>query len=239
MTDIMLRATAVGAEWVMWLLAFLSVVSITLIFERVLYFRSRKVNIDRLSEELRDALRAGDVERAKGVVRDSRSIECVVVTAGLSAVPRGLHAVAETMHSVKARERLRLEAYLPVLGTLGNNAPFIGLLGTVIGIIRASMDMAEAQAAKQAAASAVMSGIFEALVATAVGLFVALPAVMAFNYFQRQVKSSLLRVDVLAHLLISYIKPKAEGIVAAPKSAVATPKTDVAVATPPHHPQGA
>ena len=75
-----------------------------------------------------------------------------------------------------------------MLATLGNNAPFIGLLGTVLGIIKASQDLAAAQAAKQMGTAAVMSGVFEALVATAVGLFVAIPAVIAYNFFQRRVR---------------------------------------------------
>jgi biopolymer transport protein ExbB len=221
MTDLMLRFTAVGAEWVLWLLAGLSFVSVMFIIERTIYFRLRKVDIDSLTEKLTAAFRAADVEQAKKVVRGSRAIECVVIAAGLNEVHRGIHAVSETLHSTKARERLRLEAYLPILGTLGNNAPFIGLLGTVIGIIKASTDLAQAQAAKQAAASAVMGGIFEALVATAVGLFVALPAVVAFNLFQRRARKSLIQVDVLAHLLLSFMKPEA------------------ATARPPKVPQGA
>jgi biopolymer transport protein ExbB/TolQ len=223
MTDLMLRFTAVGAEWVLWLLVGLSFLSIALIIERALYFRARSVDIDQLAAKLGAALRAGDLEQARQVARGSRSIESVVLAAGLNEVPRGLHAVSETLQSAKARERLKLEAYLPVLGTLGNNAPFIGLLGTVIGIIRASTELAQAPAAKHAASTAVMSSVFEALVATAVGLFVAIPAVVAFNVFQRKARSALLRVDVLAHLLLSYMKNEPA----------------VSVARPPKVPQGA
>lgn len=225
MTELMLKFTGVGAEWVMWLLALLSFVSVTLMIERSIYFLTRRVDVDALGEKLSAALRTGDLAQAQRLVEGSRAIECVVIAAGLSAVHRGLHGVAETMHSAKARERIKLEAYLPILATLGNNAPFIGLLGTVIGIINASSALAAAQAAKQAGASAVMGSIFEALVATAVGLFVALPAVVAFNYFQRKARNSLLRTDVLAHLLISYMKPKADSPSPAP-------------AMPPKIPQG-
>ncbi len=140
------------------------------------------------------------------------------MAAGLRELRRGTHAVSETMLSVKARERLRLERYLPVLGTLGANAPFIGLLGTVLGIIKAAHDMSQAQANQLGAANAVMAGVFEALVATAVGLFVAIPAVVAFNYFQRRVRGSVGRVDSLAHMLLSMMKPdSASGHTKAPK----------------------
>ena len=92
-----------------------------------------------------------------------------------------------------------------VLGTIGSNAPFIGLMGTVLGVIKASHDFT-VQAADKQDPNAVMGGVFEALVATAVGLFVALPAVIAFNIFQRQVKGRLANVDSLAHLLLSQVQ---------------------------------
>src|ERR1700694_4224193 len=185
LTDIFLRVALLGAEWVMWLLVALSVISVTIIAERLSCFWRRRVNADRLAAELTPLLRAGDVREAHKVVHHSKSMECIVVAAGLAEAHRGVQATSEAMLSAKVRERLRMESGLAVLGTLGNNAPFIGLLGTVLGIIKASHELTAAQAAGQTAASAVMSGIFEALVATAVGLFVAIPAVVAFNFFQR------------------------------------------------------
>jgi len=87
-----------------------------------------------------------------------------------------------------------------VLGTLGNNAPFIGLFGTVLGIIKAFADLSRNQGG---GAATVMSGISAALVATAVGLMVAIPAVVAFNFFQTRVRRTLGRVDAVAHLILS------------------------------------
>ena len=107
---------------------------------------------------------------------------------------------SEAMASAKSRLRLDLERNLGVLGTLGNNAPFIGLFGTVLGIIKAFADLSRNQAG---GAAAVMSGISEALVATAVGLMVAIPAVIAFNFFQSRVRRAMGRVDAMAHLVLS------------------------------------
>ena len=101
------------------------------------------------------------------------------------------------VEGAKARERLRLERNLAFLATLGSNGPFIGLFGTVLGIIKAFHDLASSQAG---GASTVMSGISEALVTTAVGLLVAIPAVVALNYFSRCVKVRLAEVDWVAHL---------------------------------------
>src|SRR5262245_2222670 len=207
LTDIFLRVALLGAEWVMWLLVVMSVVSVTIIAERATFFWKRRVDADRLAAELTPLLRAGDFSDAQRVVQHSNAMECMVVAAGLAEVHRGVQAASEAMLSAKVRERLRLESRLMVLGTLGNNAPFIGLLGTVLGIIKASHELTAAQAAGQTAASAAMGGIFEALVATAVGLFVAIPAVVAFNFFQRLVRTRSLQTDSLAHLVLSTCKP--------------------------------
>jgi biopolymer transport protein ExbB len=108
------------------------------------------------------------------------------------------------MQSVKARMRPELDANLSILATIGSNAPFIGLLGTVLGIIKAAHELtAGASGGNQIA---VMSGVFEALVATAVGLFVAIPAVVAYNLFQRRVRKRMAEVDSLAHLLLSTLR---------------------------------
>jgi biopolymer transport protein ExbB len=206
LTDLFLGITRLGAEWVLWLLLGLSVISLAIMLERAVYFLRRRVNIDQLLATLTAQLRAGDMVAAFNTVADSQAIECQVARAGISEAHRGAVAALEAMHSARLRERLRMESYLSILGTLGNNAPFVGLLGTVLGIIKASQDLAAAQAAKEAGADAVMGGVFEALVATAVGLFVAIPAVVGFNYFMRRVRTRTAQADVLAHLLISLLQ---------------------------------
>jgi biopolymer transport protein ExbB len=209
LTEVVIKFTHLGSEWVMWVLVILSIISVTVMIERALFFRRHRVDSDRLTAALERHLRAGDLSGAARLVDDSPAIECVVAAAGLNYYSRSVNAVSEAMQSAKAREKLKLEAYLSVLATLGNNAPFIGLLGTVLGIIKASQDLAAAQAAKLLGTAAVMSGVFEALVATAVGLFVAIPAVIAYNYFQRRVRQALGRVDSIAHLMLALYRPMA------------------------------
>src|SRR5262249_34272273 len=107
------------------------------------------------------------------------------------------------MEGAKARERLRFERHLAYLATLGSNAPFIGLFGTVLGIIKAFHDLAGNQAGGP---SAVMSGVSEALVATAIGLMVAIPAVVAFNYFNRRVRNKMTDVDWAAEVALARLR---------------------------------
>jgi biopolymer transport protein ExbB len=107
------------------------------------------------------------------------------------------------MASATVLQRMRLERRLTFLGTLGNNAPFVGLLGTVIGIVQAFHQL-EQRGLGGSASSEVMGAIAEALVATAIGLAVAIPAVAAFNYFQRRIKTTLGNAEALEHLVLSY-----------------------------------
>ena len=95
-------------------------------------------------------------------------------------------------------ERAKMESGLVVLATLGSNAPFVGLFGTVLGIIRAF-----AYLSAQSNPAAVMSGVSQALYATAIGLFVAIPAVVAFNYFNSSIKKSIMELESCRDLLIA------------------------------------
>ena len=200
LTERILGFTLLGSEWVLWLLVVLSVLSVAVMVERGFYLSSRKLDFDAIARELAQFLREGDLGGARRALAGVRGPEARVAASGLEQFGRGSEAIAEAMASTKSRVRLDMERNLGVLGTLGNNAPFIGLFGTVLGIIRAFADLSRSQAG---GAGVVMAGISEALVATAVGLMVAIPAVVAFNYFQGKVRRALGRVDAMAHLILS------------------------------------
>jgi biopolymer transport protein ExbB len=135
-----------------------------------------------------------------------------VALRGLEALDRGTDAAERVMQGTIARVRQQLERGLSFLGTIGNNAPFVGLFGTVIGIIQAfdalkpppGLRGAAAAAAAAQATGRVMGTIAEALVATAIGLLVAIPAVAAFNYFQRRVKAMMASTEVLTQVVLSH-----------------------------------
>jgi len=213
-----------GAAWVMWLLLFLSIVSVAVMLERAWFFWSIRDNLANLSKRLREMLRGGDIEGAVTSMNRSPSAEAAVVVAGLIEADRGPKAAEEAMRGAAALQRIRLEKRLAILGTLGNNAPFIGLFGTVIGVVMAFEELGKhsqapaAEAAAVMAPQAVMWAIAEALVATAVGLAVAIPAVMAYNFFQRLVKSTLANTDTLSGVLLSYLHAVDAGTAPAPGS---------------------
>jgi biopolymer transport protein ExbB len=199
-----------GVAWILWLLAVLSVSSMALIVERYLFFRKRSGNLPELATRLGAVLETGDFNTAILELEASPAIAAQIAASGLRLANKGPQAVEKAMQSAEALERSRLEKNLAFLGTLGNNAPFIGLFGTVVGIVGAFEELGHSSgghtaAAQQAASQAVMSSIAEALVATAVGLFVALPAVAAYNYFQRQIAALVNGSEVLSNLVLAYL----------------------------------
>ena len=201
-----------GATWVLWLLIALSVLTVTIAIDRLLYFWSRRENVAALMSELQVMLALGDVEQAVARVGSSRSVEASVVGSGLARWSKGPTAVKEAMAAASGRERARLERRLGFLGTVGNNAPFVGLLGTVIGVVGAFEAMGHGTGGEATLApERVMGSIAEALVATAVGLLVAIPAVAVFNYFQGKVLVTMEGADTLGHVLLSYLGDPREG----------------------------
>jgi biopolymer transport protein ExbB len=198
----MVAFSLLGATWVLWLLVFLSILSVAVMIERAVFYLRRRVDVGAMGAKLSAALDKNDIAGARALFVDDDTMEAHVLGAGLNLFDRGAHVVSETMEAELVRQKTRFESYLIFLGTLGNNAPFIGLFGTVLGIIKAFKDLSIGDPTKGGAgAQAVMAGISEALVATAVGLAVALPAVVAFNYFKTVVKRSVSNTESLSRML--------------------------------------
>jgi biopolymer transport protein ExbB len=207
-----------GAGWVLVLMLVLSVVSLAVMLERGWLYWSLRDDVPLLMRDLGRLLRSGDLDGARKRLEASPSAEAAVVIAGIVEAGMGSDAAEEAMLGASALQKLKLEKRLTFLGTLGNNAPFIGLLGTVIGIVGAFDELGKAKGAAgaagavtQVAPEAVMTNISEALVATAVGLLVAIPAVAAFNWFQRVVKATLANTEALSHVLLAHLKATGTG----------------------------
>ena len=189
MMDKLLDIAGVGGTVVLVLLLALSVISIGIIIERFVYFRKRRVDAVKLAKDVAALLKAGERERVIALLASSRSIEAQALHEAMSWYDAGPEPFDEILKKAHAERRPEVESGLVFLGTLGNNAPFVGLFGTVLGIIVAFRELSSA-AANAATGSGgmnnVMSGIAEALVSTAVGILVAVPAVIFFNIFQKK-----------------------------------------------------
>ncbi|MBV8762260.1 MAG: MotA/TolQ/ExbB proton channel family protein [Deltaproteobacteria bacterium] len=188
-----------GAGWVMWLLVGLSIIGFAIAMERAYTLARASEHMPSLGADLKRLLDRRDLEAAKARLARSRSFEARVISAGLGATPA---AAEETMTSAVQLAKLQMEKRLAFLGTLGANAPFIGLLGTVIGIVR-SFHMLQSSGGNMNAG--LMAEVGSALVATAIGILVALPAVAFFNAFQRVIKARLARAEALGRELITQL----------------------------------
>lgn len=194
-----------GAEWVLWLLVVLAFLAVVVMVERFLYFRRNRVDAAKLSSDVVAALRSGGAPAARKVLEGVPGMTGNVLHAAMDAYDDGVDSVEEVILAAIAQQRVNYDRFLPILGTLGNTAPFVGLFGTVIGILVAFSALgsgAEGNLLKEQ----VMGSIGEALVATAVGLGVAIPCVIAFNAFKNRVRIMAGNTEGVARTLLAYLK---------------------------------
>ena len=185
---------------VIWFLVVMSMLAVAIIIERAIFFFGQRPDVESLIRAVRERMIRGDLEGARKSLEGIKGVAPAVGRAALAEAERGAGAVDEAAASAMVRQRLVLERNLVFLGTAGNNAPFVGLFGTIIGIMRAFHELS---ANIQGGAGAVMAGVTEALVSTAVGLMVAVPSVVAFNLFKRRAAMLLGDADALVHNVLS------------------------------------
>jgi len=199
-----------GTTWVLWILIGLSVLSVAVMLDRARVFWRQRADLPALVRDIHRLLSVRDIAGAREALARSRTSAATIALAGLGEQERGAEAAREAMAAAAGLERARLERRLLILGTIGSNAPFVGLLGTVIGIIRAFEELGRntgtSAASAQLAPEQVMTSIAEALVATALGLLVAIPAVAIFNYFQGLLNSTLNGAETLGHVILAHIE---------------------------------
>lgn len=199
-----------GAEWVMWLLIGLSFLCIAVAVERAIYIVLNRTATHTLQDALERFLAGGSAEEFQDALSKMRGLQARVLAAGMEAGLRdGYDAAEEVITGHIKYEKLQLSRRLIVIGTTGSNAPFLGLFGTVLGIIKAFHDLASDDAE---ASAAVMAGISEALVATAVGLLVAIPAVVLYNGFQSRNKAIVAELESMSHLVLSRLTDGAKTV---------------------------
>ena len=195
-----------GAEFILWILLIVSVISVGIILERFMTLRQVVIRSNKVKARMREALQTNNLEDLEDISKDRDSMEGRALAYGLRHVKEvGTNGLPEIMNSFALLERPSLERSLNFLATIGSNAPFVGLLGTVLGIMKAFRDLSQNVGGGN---EAVMLGIAEALVSTAVGLLVAIPAVIAYNGFSRQVRGALQSLETVKELCVAYAKKK-------------------------------
>lgn len=197
------QAIQIGGP-VMYLLILCSIISIGVMLERFLYYRKRsRVSRVVFIESIKRELSKGDIKKASSICQETSAPFAAVAAAGLNAS----HLDEKDINDACEREIIiqssLLDHFTSIVGTIGSTAVYIGLLGTVWGIIKTFQDIAKAGSS---GINIVIGGISEALVCTAAGLIVAIPAVMAYNYFLRRVNSFVIDMELCASEITSLIK---------------------------------
>lgn len=191
---------------VLFILILMSVISVGMIFERFMSLKKISDESERVRMRIKMALQTNSLQDFEDIAKDPSSLEGRAAAQAVKHMKEsGSHGLEEVFNAFVLTERPALEKYLAVLATIASNAPFIGLLGTVLGIMKAFNDLAQATDAGQ---QTVMAGISVALVATATGLFVAIPAGIFYNYFTRKVKAIFVSLESIKELGLAYSKKK-------------------------------
>ncbi|HEX7674327.1 MAG TPA: MotA/TolQ/ExbB proton channel family protein [Bdellovibrio sp.] len=191
---------------VLWFLLILSVLSIGMILER--FFALKKVSAEsqRVRNRIKLALQSNSVEDVEDLAKDPSWLEGRAAGYAMKHMKEsGSKGLEEIFNTFALTERPELEKFLNFLATVGSNAPYVGLFGTVLGIMKAFNDLAQSPEAGQ---QTVMAGISMALVATAAGLFVAIPAVIFYNYYSKQVRGIFQSLESVKELCLAYAKKK-------------------------------
>jgi biopolymer transport protein ExbB/biopolymer transport protein TolQ len=215
------RVASGGGGWVLWLMIALSVMSVAIMAERFIFFASRRDDIDGLTDKLIKLLRNDDTAGAKTLLGKSKSIEAAVILPCLDWTENGPDAFREVIDAEMTKQKRGLERGTTFLGTIGSNGPFIGLVGTVLGVIQAFQQLGNQS---KDAMGNVMVGIAEALIATGVGLVVAIPAVVAFNIVNRSISNVESNVNIMAKYVVALLTSKSDAPAAPMKVNGSDPK---------------
>ena len=196
MSDILV-IVGYGETFVFAMLIFASILALAVGMERAVIFkRNSNKKISRFAADLIALLRKRDLKKAAETAREfGENVYTRFALFSIDHANDNAHGLQDLMAGKILEEKIELEKRLTILNTLGNNAPFIGLLGTVLGVIKAFHGLGTLGST---GADVVMRSISKALLATAAGLFIAIPVVMANNYFSKKVKTIIQQLEILS-----------------------------------------
>jgi biopolymer transport protein ExbB len=183
-----------------------SVLSLAVIMERFFYYKRRsKVKRTDFMSHVTKEIEKGNIKKALEISKNTNTPFSSVVTTGLSLHGHNEVVISNAMEREITVETTKLERYTTVVGTIGSTAVYIGLFGTVLGIIRAFKDIS---VSGTGGINVVISGISEALACTATGLCVAVPAVIAYNYFIKKIDNFISDMELCASEIMDLITIK-------------------------------
>ncbi len=204
LTERLIIISSIAHEGILWSLMLLSVISVAVMMDRFFFLRNARLESALILSEMMSAVESGRNAHMK-LIYDKYSLlpmGYILQIAWDYILNKGSSGLEELINSQILTRKLSLEKRLGFLATLGSNAPFIGLLGTIFGV----MESFEALGSPNGSVDIVMVGISKALVATAVGLVVAIPAITAYNYLQKQWKIIVYQMESMKEVALSFSK---------------------------------
>lgn len=168
-------------QWAMWPLLIFSIITITIILERLVFIFYHNLSVSKVAENILEKIKSGDMDGANEYLSNCKKrVACApVILSGLNVIKLGEYRIEKTIEAGAAEKLSELERGFSILVALGSLAPITGFLGTVSGMITAFQSIANASDVN---AQLVANGIFEALITTAFGLVIAIIAVAGFNF---------------------------------------------------------
>lgn len=190
-----------GGDWVIYGLLLCSVIAVAIIIERGILLKKEDESFHGLRSEMLRHL-GEDPASLEKMLSKHQGASSRILQAGFTQAHHGAAGVEDLLVAASLEEKNWLERKLLILGTMGNNTPFVGLFGTVLGVIKAFHDLSQSGAGPEV----VMQGLSEALIATAVGLFVAIPCVVSYNFFSKKVRDLLTGTESLGRIMLAHIR---------------------------------
>ena len=189
---------------IMWPILLCSVIGLTVIIDRYIVLRKAKINIPAFMVRIRGMIKKKDISGAISHCMEEKSPVANIVRKGLRKYKLGHERVKEAIENAGSQEIGKLEKGLPVLATVAGIAPLLGFLGTVTGMISAFMTIEDL--AGSVNPSDLAGGIWEALVTTAFGLMVGIPALAFYNYFLTSVKKLVGDMEAVANDVVDAVQ---------------------------------
>jgi len=193
---------------IMWIIMCLSVIAAVLIIERLFYFRRIRVDEEKMINRLKSTLKKGHFDEALSICENNPSPITNLMKVGIEHRGYSPETIKETILDAANLEIPKMEKHLPALGTITHIAPLLGLLGTVTGNISAFGVLGKLGSVGDPGLLA--KGISEALLTTAAGLIVAIPAIIFYNYLVNKVNHSIIRMENRANELVLLLGGKRE-----------------------------
>ncbi len=189
---------------IMWFILFASVLGVAVIIDRYIVLRKAKINVPAFMVRIRGFLKKKDISGAVSYCMEEKSPVANIVRKGLKKYKLGHERVKEAIENAGSQEVGKLEKGLSILATVSGIAPLLGFLGTVTGMISAFMTIEDLQGS--ANPSDLAGGIWEALITTAFGLMVGIPALAFYNYFLNKVKKLVGEMEVAANDVVDFMQ---------------------------------